>query len=351
MQTHTLSRRICLVFLVLTAPTAAVAGGFCWPVAGEVVLAFGQTYQTADGVRTHRGIDIAVPPGTAVVAAADGIVSFVGYTPAGSGTVSIALPDGLRTTYLGIEAFAVRAGETVAAGTVIGAVAENGDPSTSRPHLHFGIRRGKSTYLDPIAFLPPSADQRTRLADDAAAAPAATVYAYDAPNATADAAAPSVSPFPVPSGETRLVHSATDPPAAERALVRHALSIPHALRLDDIGTTAVRPQGRASTRRPESIVVDTSRSDQMVPLETVASLPLGRHVPTPRPVRRLAVGSPSLSRYAVALTKVPSTGCVLPIVIPGLLCVLAGLVIGLRHRLASRRVLPPSRLTVAGEIH
>jgi murein DD-endopeptidase MepM/ murein hydrolase activator NlpD len=86
----------------------------------------------------NRGIDYDTAPGTAVHAAAPGTVTFAGRI-GGDGFVTVAHADGLRTSYAFLATIAVRAGESVGRGELLG---------TTAGRLHFGVRRG-STYLDP----------------------------------------------------------------------------------------------------------------------------------------------------------------------------------------------------------
>jgi murein DD-endopeptidase MepM/ murein hydrolase activator NlpD len=86
----------------------------------------------------NRGIDYDTPSGTPVHAAAPGEVTFAGRI-GGDGFVTVAHADGLRTSYAFLATIAVRQGEVVVQGQVVG---------TTEGRLHFGVRRG-STYLDP----------------------------------------------------------------------------------------------------------------------------------------------------------------------------------------------------------
>ena len=134
------------------APPAAAAtptiGRYAWPVRGPVIRGFeppGSPYGPG-----HRGIDIAVPFGTAVGAASEGLVAFAGFV-AGSLYVSIDHPDGVRTTYSFLSAVEVRRGQAVRRGERI-AASGHGHPDVDRPHLHFGAKIG-DTYIDPMLLL------------------------------------------------------------------------------------------------------------------------------------------------------------------------------------------------------
>jgi hypothetical protein len=144
---------------VLFVPGAALAASsWVWPVGPTSTLVpYGAAYVAPDGRRcTHGGVDIATPTGTRVGACAAGQVVFAGAVPAGSGqrtaAVTVATDDGLRVTYLPLDAVVVHVSGRVEAGDTIGQVAAAGDGSSAEPHLHVGVKRG-SRQLDPMAFL------------------------------------------------------------------------------------------------------------------------------------------------------------------------------------------------------
>jgi len=83
-------------------------------------------------------------------AAQSGVVAFAGWV-AGSLFISIDHPDGVRTTYSWLSAVAVRRGDPVTVGQVVGSTG-HGHPDVATPHLHFGARVG-STYIDPMLLL------------------------------------------------------------------------------------------------------------------------------------------------------------------------------------------------------
>lgn len=96
----------------------------------------------------HRGVDLTARPGARVLAAGAGVVSFAGRV-AGRGVVSVQ-HGRLRTTYLPVRP-AVRRGDRVAAGDVVGTVTT--DPHCRAPGcLHWGLLHGE-TYLDPMSLL------------------------------------------------------------------------------------------------------------------------------------------------------------------------------------------------------
>ncbi|MFD8011933.1 peptidoglycan DD-metalloendopeptidase family protein [Streptomyces sp. NPDC058955] len=107
----------------------------------------------------HRGVDLAAPPGTPVVAPAAGTVTFAGPV-GGRGVVTLTLTGTgtppLRTTFSPVTPLAER-GARVAAGTPIAEVAAGGHCAASC--LHWGLLRGR-VYLDPLLL---TARPRSRL--------------------------------------------------------------------------------------------------------------------------------------------------------------------------------------------
>jgi murein DD-endopeptidase MepM/ murein hydrolase activator NlpD len=129
-------------------PASPVPGSYAWPVVGPVI----RGYQPPSNPYSsgHRGIDIAVPFGTAIQAPNDGVVSFAGWV-GGALYLSIDHPDGVRTTYSWLSAVSVHKGQSVRRGDVI-ALTGHGHPEIPTPHLHFGARVG-ANYIDPMFLL------------------------------------------------------------------------------------------------------------------------------------------------------------------------------------------------------
>jgi murein DD-endopeptidase MepM/ murein hydrolase activator NlpD len=126
--------------------------GLIWPVSGPVVSGFGS--RTINGsYEYHPGIDIAVPSGTPIRAAAAGTVIFTEPEASSGGYGNYTCIDhggGLSTCYAHQETFAVSAGQQVAQGQIIGYSDCTG--YCFGPHLHFEVRiNGEVT--DPMAYL------------------------------------------------------------------------------------------------------------------------------------------------------------------------------------------------------
>jgi hypothetical protein len=147
---------VTLVAFLVIAPAARA--DWVWPVRGDVITPYRNGSDPYAGGQ-HRGIDIAVPVGTAVVAATGGEVRFAGTVGSSGLTVSIRTAEGrFDTSYLHLSSAAVRKGDRVASGERIGAVGTTGTRSAVAPHLHFGVRDAgtQHAYHDPLAFLPPA---------------------------------------------------------------------------------------------------------------------------------------------------------------------------------------------------
>ena len=136
-------------------PAGPIRGGghgLIWPVTGPVVSGFGP--RTIDGhYEFHPGIDIAVPSGTPIRAAAAGTVIFTEPESSSGGYGNYTCIDhggGLSTCYAHQESFAVSAGQHVSQGQIIGYSDCTG--YCFGPHVHFEVRiDGEVT--DPMAYL------------------------------------------------------------------------------------------------------------------------------------------------------------------------------------------------------
>jgi murein DD-endopeptidase MepM/ murein hydrolase activator NlpD len=99
----------------------------------------------------HPGLDFPAPSGTAVFAARGGRVTWAGWWPGGLGNmVSVAHGGGTRTLYGHLSTVAVRRGQRVATGSLLGRVGSTG--LSTGPHLHFELRL-RGAALDPLTGL------------------------------------------------------------------------------------------------------------------------------------------------------------------------------------------------------
>ena len=144
-------------------PELKSAGKLLWPIPHAIVsqgfgpsnLAFEAAY--AGFPHFHTGLDLAVPLGTPVFAAADGVVIQAGPMTDQSGElvgygnyVILEHVDGLRTLYAHLMGWTVKPGDTVKRGQLVGVVGSTGN--STGPHTHFEVRI-ENTPVDPMQFL------------------------------------------------------------------------------------------------------------------------------------------------------------------------------------------------------
>ncbi len=120
---------------------------FIWPSKGVFTSGYGWRWG-----RMHRGIDIAAPIGTPVVAAASGIVISAGWNDGGFGNlVEIRHPDGTVTRYAHNNTISIRTGAVVNQGEMVAQMGTTG--RSTGPHCHFEIRPSGQGSIDPMFFL------------------------------------------------------------------------------------------------------------------------------------------------------------------------------------------------------
>ena len=119
---------------------------FSWPIDGSLSSAFGRRRNG-----WHRGIDIVALPGTAILAAASGLVVSSGPEGRYGRVVKIAHDGGFVTVYAHNEQNLVELGDWVAAGQRIATVGRTGHATSE--HLHFEIRHEGNAY-NPLYLLP-----------------------------------------------------------------------------------------------------------------------------------------------------------------------------------------------------
>ncbi len=137
------------------------ASAVVWPLDGRITQFFGPTdfelepplwYRGTWYERFHAGLDIAAPLGTPVVAIAAGVVTFADQIADGAVVVEITHAPGVTSTYAHLEPeLPLRAGQSVAAGQIVGSVGLTG--VTTGPHLHFTVFAG-GEFVDPLSVLP-----------------------------------------------------------------------------------------------------------------------------------------------------------------------------------------------------
>jgi murein DD-endopeptidase MepM/ murein hydrolase activator NlpD len=136
---------------VETAVKASEATGalptFRWPVRGKVITSYG----AKTNGKANDGINVAVPEGTPIKAAEDGVVAYSGNELKGYGNlVLVRHANGYVTAYAHASELLVKRGDTIKRGQVIAKSGQSGEVAS--PQLHFEIRKG-STPVDPLQFL------------------------------------------------------------------------------------------------------------------------------------------------------------------------------------------------------
>ncbi len=131
----------------LPSPPPRSANTFLWPVEGDVIAGFGPK----GGGLHNDGINIVAARGTAVRAAENGVIAYIGNELRGYGNlVLIRHADNWVSAYAHNEVVLVSRGDTVRRGDTIGRVGSTGDVAT--PQSHFELRRGVETF-DPMEYL------------------------------------------------------------------------------------------------------------------------------------------------------------------------------------------------------
>lgn len=152
------------VLAALSPVTARSAPYMEWPTVGRETQPYGCTGfkwepRRGDCAHFHAGIDIANSRGTAIRAAANGTVAYVGREPWYHGTdrawvVIISHGNGVKTIYVHLipkEIPGIKKGKHVDQGQLIGRMGSSG--RSTGPHLHFGVwLDGKG--VDPVKYMP-----------------------------------------------------------------------------------------------------------------------------------------------------------------------------------------------------
>ncbi len=150
--------------LIVEDPVLAATGRLLWPVPhATITQRFGPTPYVFEASYAgfphfHTGIDLAVPLGTPVFAAADGVVVLARPMADGGGLlvgygnyVIIQHDTGLKTLYGHLLTIGVKEGDIVHRGQLVGLVGSTGN--STGPHTHFEVRIENSP-VDPMQLLP-----------------------------------------------------------------------------------------------------------------------------------------------------------------------------------------------------
>jgi len=132
-----------LVGSVATAAAAPAAGQASWPYQWPIRAPITDPFRAPASPfgPGNRGLEFATQPGSSIVAASTGLVSFASSV-AGRLYVTIVHPDGVRTSYGPLRTIDVQRGATVARGDHIGTTI----------HWVFVSARIASAYVDPAVL-------------------------------------------------------------------------------------------------------------------------------------------------------------------------------------------------------
>jgi murein DD-endopeptidase MepM/ murein hydrolase activator NlpD len=131
----------------LPAPEPMSGNSFRWPVQGRIISEFGTK---PDGGH-NDGINVAVPLGTSVKAAENGVVAYAGDELKGYGNlVLIRHSNNWVSAYAHNDEILVKRGDQVRRGQIIAKAGRTGQ--VNQPQLHFELRKG-SRPVDPTKYM------------------------------------------------------------------------------------------------------------------------------------------------------------------------------------------------------
>ena len=129
----------------VAGPVRQGSGGLIWPANGSISSPFGMRWG-----RLHAGVDIPLPEGTPLRAAASGSVAIAGWVGGYGNYTCIQHSGALSTCYGHQSSIGVSVGQSVSQGQVIGNSGNTGN--STGPHLHFEVRINGSP-VDPLGYL------------------------------------------------------------------------------------------------------------------------------------------------------------------------------------------------------
>jgi murein DD-endopeptidase MepM/ murein hydrolase activator NlpD len=117
----------------------------------NITSGYGPRKRPTRGASTnHGGLDMAAPMGTPIYATHDGVVAFSGWGSGYGNNVSINGASGLQTFYGHQSKLAVKTGQKISKGQLIGYVGSTG--VSTGPHLHYEVRIN-GQKVNPIGYL------------------------------------------------------------------------------------------------------------------------------------------------------------------------------------------------------
>ncbi len=131
--------------------TTADIGNLDWPVEGRILYNYGRVRLPSGAIIRRNGVGIGAPLGSPIHAVDAGRV--IGVQQVGTYGLMVLIQHGTDhiSTYGQLSAAAVRPGDRVTKGQVIGTV--GGQNTNEGPHLYFEIRGPEGIALDPTDWL------------------------------------------------------------------------------------------------------------------------------------------------------------------------------------------------------
>ncbi|NOQ90102.1 MAG: peptidoglycan DD-metalloendopeptidase family protein [Gammaproteobacteria bacterium] len=132
---------------------------FIWPITGRISSIYGlRRFFNEQERRPHSGLDIAALEGTPIKAAANGTVIDAGDFFFSGNMIYIDHGQGIISLYAHLSKIAVKPGDAIKQGDIIGNVGQTG--RVTGPHLHFAIYANQ-TLIDPVFMLPKDGNPAT----------------------------------------------------------------------------------------------------------------------------------------------------------------------------------------------
>lgn len=152
--------------LAIRSSLGTSSGGgipYLWPVITDTYRLSSPFGWRSDPFRKtrkwHGGMDIADGMGAPITAAADGVVTFVGWRMGYGNLVEIKHENGFTTRYGHLSKGTVKEGQRVNAGDLVALMGSTG--RSTGPHLHFEVRKDDNA-LNPLAFIKDTRDDVLR---------------------------------------------------------------------------------------------------------------------------------------------------------------------------------------------
>jgi len=110
-------------------------------------FSYNRRHPVLNVTRAHLGVDFAAPVGASVVSVASGVVTQAGFSGDAGRLVAVRHSSGYETLYMHLSSIAVRAGQHVSQGDLVGRVGSSG--LSTGPHLDYRIRKN-GAYVNPL---------------------------------------------------------------------------------------------------------------------------------------------------------------------------------------------------------